>query len=375
MKKMAKKITAFLAAAMMASASSGISACAEAAVIHFRYEGWVRVSGEWTYYDESNLKITDQDYEVDGIMYSFDDKGICTGKRSGLVKTDGIQRRYNDGLPYTGWTKSKDGSRKYYLDGYFVTGDHQIGKKIYSFDNNGIYTGNKKAEFTANCGKKISSDTDMFKIKITYNAKDKSEFFAYDPEVMERWENGKWVNCRDTASEFVTDDCLAVINSSRSDSVHFYPQDYTGNRFTPGYYRLKMNVSGNIFYDVFEVVPPVEIEMSEEIYLYTSNYCKVGAEVIINSEKFKDKDFSFIAYEPVYDDDGWVRWWEADDFTSWNWDMDPVDDPEPVSETGNSQKLYCYVDHTSGGCYKAVLEIDGTEYSKYFRIEKNRDQN
>lgn len=376
MKNLTKRLTAFLAAAVMTLSAAGMTSYAEAGPLPY-LTGWECGYKGWYYFYEADKEVRGQDYEIDGVLYSFDKEGLCTGKKSGLVKINGVQRRYIEGLPYTGWTKSKDGSRKYYLDGYTVTGDFQIGKKIYSFDKNGVCTGDKKAKFTADCGGKISSDTDMFSIKIRYNINDKSGFSACDPEVMERWENGKWVNCRDTASEFVTDDCLATIKYSQSGIVHFRPQDYTGNKFTTGYYRLKMNVNGNVFYTVFEVVPPIEIKMSEDRYLCTKSYCEVEAEVIVNSEKLKGQDFHPILSEHVYDDP-YATWWDIDVFSHCS--SVPIIEDESTSETKEeetegAEKLYGDVDnfnYTYGNSYMAVLEIDGNEYSTIFRIEKLR---
>ena len=356
----------------MTAASSGISVFAESPVIDFKIEGWNRGYNGWYYYDENHSGITGQDCEVDGILYSFDDKGLCTGKRSGMVKEDGVQRRYSEGLPYTGWTENKkDGSRKYYLDGYSVTGDHQIGKKIYSFDKNGIYTGRSRAPvLTARCDGVVSTDSDV--IDLTVTGTDKEKCFG-EPYIMERWENGKWV---DAVSEGDSYSIYAVYHTLKKSedgkkSVKFSPQSYTKNNFHEGYYRIAFQCwdednfekTKENFYAVFEVVPPVEIKLSEEIYLYTRYSCKIEAEVTINSEKLKDKDYSLISYEPVYDDDGWLDWWDTDNF--W-WDAEP--------ETEDCHKLYTYIDRSnmSGRCYKAVLEIDGTEYSKYFRIEKIR---
>ena len=225
MKNLAKRITAFLAAAVMAVSAAGIPVFARAAVPDLQ-DGWMRFeTGDWAYLapESKHIGIVCNDiYTVDGILYRFDGNGVCKGKYSGMAKKDGILRRYESGLPYTGWTKSSNGSWKYYLDGYSVTGDLQIGNIIYSFDKNGVYTGNgRTAKFSADVVGTVSADTDKFNIKISYNMNDKSEFFACDPEIMERWEKGRWVNCRDAASEFVTDDCLATIKYSKSDAVHF----------------------------------------------------------------------------------------------------------------------------------------------------------
>ena len=54
---------------------------------------------------------------IDGTYYYFNNQGICTGR-------------------YTGWTKSSKGKR-YYLKGKYLTGDHIINNKNYSFDKSG----------------------------------------------------------------------------------------------------------------------------------------------------------------------------------------------------------------------------------------------
>ena len=375
MKNLTKRISAllvFLAAGVITILCMGISAFSED--LEADSIGWCfhYYYNEWFYYNEVNTAVKAQDYKVDGILYSFDDKGICTGKKSGLVKEYGIQRRYSEGLPYTGWTTNKDGLRKYYLDGYAVTGDFRIGKKIYSFDKNGIYTGKStKPVLTANCIDTISSDTDIIKITVSAADKTGTEYITGDPHKMERWENGKWINCIGENVEYAVNDLGYIFSSQNSNTVSFYPQQYTDNEFTEGYYRItlscwedgKYNTTKQEFYAVFEVVPPVEIKMSEERYLYTGDrYTETEAEVIINSSKLKGKQLLPIMYGYDCEDGYWICIHEFTD-----------DNIEFINE--NKFKIYYKINfehYKYWNCFKFALDIDGTEYSETFRIEHLR---
>ena len=164
-------------------------------------------------------------------------------KANGWVKEDGISRRYNNGSPYTGWLKFKNGSKKYCLDGYAVRGNFTIGGKTYDFGEDGIYTGESFVPpVIAECKDKILPTTE--KITVTISSTDKSgkEYGAGEPYKMERWEKGQWIDCMGSAAYGVNDVALLLNSTSygNSNTGTFYPQAYTANGFAEGYYRLTL---------------------------------------------------------------------------------------------------------------------------------------
>ena len=181
--------------------------------------------------------------------------------KNGWVKEGGTERRYKSGKPYTGWIENSDGTRKYCYDGYAVIGNFQIGKYVYSFNENGIYTGIKsKLIVAASCGDAVATDTQKLTITVTNTGSEKCTIGqAYK---MERWENGKWVDCIGNGVDYVTTDLAYIIygasqkNKANYVNLDFYPQKYTRNNFTAGYYRISVSGGGygNNIYAVFEVV-------------------------------------------------------------------------------------------------------------------------
>ena len=204
MKNLANKLAAVLAAAVMTVSAAGISVCAFDPPEEGTYIGWEHSPNGWTY---TFAEFDDGPYrKIDGVMYDFDpsDNYVCSGKHSGWTDYNGIKkyRYYHDGLPYTGWTKTKSGKRKYFLDGFPVKGDFQIGDKLYSFGKDGVYTGkSKKLILTAKCDEKISADADNITLTVTANDPDGGSYSAGEPYKMERWEeNGRWVDYQGLAA-------------------------------------------------------------------------------------------------------------------------------------------------------------------------------
>ena len=193
--------------------------------------------------------------------------------KNGWIKEGSLERRYKNDSPYTGWVNNKNGTRKYCFDGYAVTGDFQIGKYIYSFGSDGTYTGfRRKLVITASCGEVIASDTKTLVITVKNTGLDGRDYKLGNPYKMEKWENGRWVNCAGDGIYYpVSADAYTVFaksDSKRSSSavMSFYPQTYTGGSFTPGYYRIVLSAwdaggsaiawqpSNQDVYAMFEVV-------------------------------------------------------------------------------------------------------------------------
>ena len=130
------------------------------------------------------LKVTD------GIIYKYDDNSNLIGEFSGWATTDGVSRRYIDGKPYTGWLKNNDGTYKYVLDGYLVKGEMPIKNKVYTFDENGIMTGQKKAVLSVDHQKNdVTEPLEFYITPLAYGE------YGYGDPILERFENGEWVDC------------------------------------------------------------------------------------------------------------------------------------------------------------------------------------
>lgn len=380
MRNLKRQIAAIFTAAVITVSAAGTAAFA-LAPIPADFTGWVNGDKAW-FYLVNDIAVGGKNYEIDGILYSFAEDGGCTGKYSGWTKQDGVKRRYSKGLPYTGWLKNKDGSKKYCLDGYLVTGDFQIGGKIYSFGKDGIYTGkSKKLTLTASCESRISADTEKISVTVQYHDGNNDKGYTVgEPAKMERWENGKWVDCIGESAEYAVNDIAYELGGLGDCSVNFtkvpfYPQTYTGGNMPAGYYRITvpcgeaadyLNTKKDL-YAVFEVVPPLEIIMSEDVYVLDKRYVEVKANFKVNSERLKNLDYADItAYICMLDDEeGWYPCKELDAGSV------------PENENGELEFPAWYeADWTDNidekryrGGYKTVVEIGDEEYSKEFRVD------
>lgn len=214
MKKLSKTLSAIMAAAVIfGTAAMPVSA------------DWKQEGGKLQYEYKSGKLATNRLLEIDGVMYRFDSDSYCMGK-------------------YTGWTKTKKGGRKYYLDGYSVKGDIPVGKNICTFDEDGICTVKKSANIIVEQEGQIHSGDKV--ISVTARPSDKGVYEMYPASKFERWENGKWVDCLGKDVEYITCDCLYVLDPDgvlvqdkiSEEKIDFAPEEYMGTEITAGYYRL-----------------------------------------------------------------------------------------------------------------------------------------
>ncbi|MDE6710624.1 MAG: hypothetical protein K2J76_09060 [Oscillospiraceae bacterium] len=148
-----------------------------------------------------------------------------------------MTRRYADGKPYTGWLKNKDGTYKYVLDGYTVKGEMPIKNKVYTFSENGVMTGQKKADITVRRDETAGTEPLTFEIMPAHIG----EFGYGNPDKLERWENGEWVDCLGVDGYIITDEENLISFQDCEQEVHiceFSPKRYIGSEITPGTYRL-----------------------------------------------------------------------------------------------------------------------------------------
>ena len=224
MKKLSKTLSAIMAASVIFStATMPVSA------------DWKQEGGKLQYEYESGKLATNRLHEIDGVMYKFDSNSYCVGK-------------------YTGWTKTKKGGKKYYLDGYSVKGDMPVGKNIYTFDEDGILTKKTPATITITQDTPIHSGDKV--IPLTAKLFGKGFYDMVPSSKFERWENGKWVDCLGEGIEYITCDCLYTLNSGEDEmegyinleeKFDFEPEEYMGTEITAGYYRLTYYANGPVY--------------------------------------------------------------------------------------------------------------------------------
>lgn len=196
--------------------------------------------------------------KIDGVLYRFNDDMVSVGEYSGWVRQNGKRVRYHNGLPYTGWLKNKDGSRKYCLSGCPVTGEMQIGRTLngtavsdmlYSFDENGILTEKRKSDIIFYGNFTVDAGNDVMYVMVTAAG---GEFSISSPQGLERWESGEWVSCDDKDDPWqYTEEEYPLYDYEGCDpfpTVEFdFPVgDYLGGEITEGHYRLVFTVSDEI---------------------------------------------------------------------------------------------------------------------------------
>ena len=375
MNKLMRKITAVFAALIMSVSVFGASALAVSAeYIQEDTLGWVMTERGWIYIMDDGKKAFGRLMKIDGVMYRFGNLPQEYEKYSGWTKSsDGTRRRYSKGLPYTGWLKYKSGQMRYCLDGYISTENMQIGDHIYTFDDNGYYTGKTALTLITKCDKLVSGDTD--KINVAVKNLDGRDYNFGVLSSMERWEKGKWVNCwgdwKGENGEELAFISIGYFLGNKGDMMELEldPQLYTNYNFTEGYYRIPIGSwLGNYknkyeCYASFQVVPPVDVKTSESVYLDTGNGVKVEFTAEINSDTLENDDFDAHIFRMT--SDGWK------DITEHTYsDSEVSTEVVPIVEKQNGIVSYGMLVKDGVGYYKAVVNTKDNEYADYFRIEQ-----
>lgn len=381
MKKLTKTLSAILAAAVIFG-TSAMSVCAldppdEGTYIGWEYHdnGWYYTYGEY-YIDDDDGSSAAETYlrEIDGVMYVFDKAtGYAKDRYDGRITVlkDGTYCYYKDGLPYTGWTKYKNEKKKYYLDGFAVKEDFFIGEKLYGFDKNGFCTGEKSPPAVTAAAEKVTSDADNIAVAVTANDPNGGDYSVGDPEKLERWENGKWVNLLEEDIAFETSDIAIVLSGTagqcepNSAKKIFSPKHLMSpsEKLDEGYYRTSLLCadlsSGEQYYvrAVFEVLPPVEVKVSEEVYMGGyDRYTELYAEVKINSEKISPKDVKLDFYKKVTAGGDYKK-------------LESIDGSLKRKTVNRNGDTYIKISGNfvlDSGYYQAAAEADGKEYPAYF---------
>ena len=374
MNELIRRIAAVSAALIISVSAFGTSVSAVSDSDDSKLQGWVLTEKGWVYVMTDGNEAVDRLLKIDGILYEFDEKWSYEFQKfTGWAKfSAGRTRRFSHGLPYTGWLKYDDGKLCYCIDGYIVKEKTQLGDSVYSFDDNGIYQKETKLSLSAECSDEISSDAE--KISITLKSMDEGSCSVKSPDNMERWENGRWVDCkgkRKVSNKKQTANKVYTIDKSNSVELTFNPQDYTKNGFEEGYYRIPIeSVSSGkkqISYATFRVVPPVDVYVSENTYFDSGDGVKVEFTAEIKSDKL----------------DGWGRDFEAHIFKKTNDSWEDITEYEnadgsvstevvPINAIKDGNISYGMKVKDGTGYYKAVIhhKSKNKKYADYFRIEK-----
>lgn len=367
MKKLIKKITAVSAAVVMSVSVFGATVSAEKQL----RDSWVMTENGWTYIMPDGTDVVNKLVKIDGVMYKFGSWAHHYEKYSGWTKSsDGTRRRYSKGLPYTGWLKYKNGQRRYCLDGYMATDNMQIGDHLYTFNEDGFYTGKVALTLITKCDKVVSSDSD--KIKVALKNLDGRDYNFGVLSSMERWEKGKWVNCYEEwvgeNGEVLAYPSIAYFLKNKGDmtELDFNPQLYTNYNFSEGYYRIPIGSwLGNYknkyeCYAMFQVVPPVTVTMPKDTWLSSDGISEMtSTKITVNSEKLDGE----MIYTTVYKmtENGWEDLRNISDFKG---------DLFMMGKSNYRDLREFSVINTGQGYYKRVAFTDYETYETYFRIEE-----
>ena len=367
MKKLMRKIAAVSAAVVMSVSVFGATVSAEKQL----RDSWVMTENGWTYVMPDGTDVVNKLVKIDGVMYKFGSWAHHYEKYSGWTKfSDGTRRRYSKGLPYTGWLKYKNGQRRYCLDGYMATDNMQIGDHLYTFNEDGFYTGKVALTLITKCDKVVSSDSD--KIKVALKNLDGRDYNFGVLSSMERWEKGKWVNCYEEwvgeNGEVLAYPSIAYFLKNKGDmtELDFNPQLYTNYNFSEGYYRIPIGSwLGNYknkyeCYAMFQVVPPVTVTMPKDTWLSSDGISEMtSTKITVNSEKLDGE----MIYTTVYKmtENGWEDLRNISDFKG---------DLFMMGKSNYRDLREFSVINTGQGYYKRVAFTDYETYETYFRIEE-----
>lgn len=211
--------------------------------------GW-QENGQYELADGSYAKGL---VSIGGIKYLFDNDGILAGEYTGWTKntSTGARNYYKNGKRQAGW-RNINGNRYYfYYEGGAATGDVQIEDKIYTFEENGVFTG-KTAEpvvYAKNLREPIYAEDipQQIHLPIFYSSENISYFmfgFGAEGAEVEKYSDGKWERLERQCEEgtgfalvphgqMICDgDCPQLFE----DSADIVTEYYEG-RLSPGKYR------------------------------------------------------------------------------------------------------------------------------------------
>lgn len=360
MRNLKRQITAILTAAIMTVSLAGTaSAQTEDAP---KYTGWITKDSYWQYLIDGELCT--EPLKVDGEMCYFSFTGYYIGGYSDWEK----DRRYKDGFPFTGWTdngRSNEMREVYYcLDGYKVTGEYQIGDKIYSFGKTGKYTGKSRgAGVIASCAESVSADAD--KITFTLENLDGEIREFKIAQSFEYFNDGEWISCKNGKVPYSV---LKNGPSKKGEKVSFEADisEYSKNKFKMGFYRLPITSGAETYYAVFEAVSPIELKSRKDAYVFANNVKTSGGtirlDMTINSDK-KDMQAENIAGNIGV---------KLEKKTANGWTEIADDIPWEVGCTDSEKRIEIAPEFTpEEGYYRAVVTVGNKNYTDTFRVRNH----
>lgn len=379
MKKITKQLTAILTAAIMTVSLAGTAyayetkteaetaaASAEASTADTeaaKYTGWKLENGSWYYFTDGE-KQTSKRLKIDGVMHSFSERGIYTGKYSGSATENGKSRYYSDGLPIDGWIEVNN-EKRYCLDGYSVKGEFPIDSMLYKFDGKGVYTGSSRTpEVSATCGGSVCTDAEKLTFTIE-NFDGKSHEFKI-AQNFEYFKNGEWVSCKNGTIKYQS---LKNGLSKKGEKLSFEvnTREYSKNKFNSGFYRLPIKCGTETYYAVFKAVNPIELKSQKEEYVienyyeYNKNYPTnlTNFVLTINSEK-KDMQAENIAGSVSV---------KIERQTENGWEAVSGEFPEEIGYYENENNIFISSSFAPEvGYYRATVTAGGAECTEYFFI-------
>lgn len=161
-------------------------------------EGW-RDNG--TRYEKADGNYAKGLVSVNGIKYLFDDDGILLGEYTGWTRNTvtGVKNYYRNGKRRAGWTTIDGKSYYFYYEGGYASGDVLIEDKVYSFDENGVFSGitREPIVYAKNIDDTFYADNlpEYIKVPYSYHTKNQRYFNVYnyiDDGELERFSDGKW---------------------------------------------------------------------------------------------------------------------------------------------------------------------------------------
>lgn len=357
MKNFVKQLSAILTAAVMTvSAAVGTVSAQDGQQEEEtpKYTGWVTSDEYWQYLADG--EPYSGSLKIDDVLCNFSLKGYYTGTYSGWKNN----RCYKDGLPYTGWSETKDG-RKYCLDGYAVTGEFPINGEIYKFSGKGICKESRTPVVSVTCGERVCTDTEKIKITLE-NLDGKSHEFKI-AKSFEYFKDGEWVSCKNTNS-YVP---LGKGISQKGEKLTFEADvsEYSRNKFNEGFYRLPITCDTETYYAVFEAVSPIELKSRKDEYVFANNVKTSGGTVkldmIINSDK-KDMRAESVANNIS------VKL-EKQTENGWN---EVTDIPCEIGYGDGENRLEIAPEFSpEEGCYRVTATVGKKNYTDTFRVRSH----
>ncbi len=222
---------------------------------------WQNVGNEKYYYTSEGRYVKGL-YQIDGVMYCFKESGVLMGRYSGFTrnKTSGAKFYYKDGERVVGWMEI-DGKSYYFRrgDGAAV-GEYLIGRTVYKFDNDGVYTGEKyesQIELSLDKDKmKLSEVPEKIAVKaITYGIHPMyySKVYSVEKLVNNSWKKVAMPN-GDENDELIQ---MAMFYGEKRSVVKIYLAD-AKNNLKEGIYRLGVKIA-----EGEEPIYYIEMEITE----------------------------------------------------------------------------------------------------------------